>query len=276
MMSKTISRLYVLCPLASNDCKPSYNNVSMTTAHLHRVIEIFLVSLRLGLTSFGGPIAHLGYFRNEYVVRRKWLDERSYAEVVALRQVLPGPASSQVGMSIGMMRAGLLGSVAAWLGFTLPSALVMIAFAYGVTSLDAADAGWLHGLKIVAVAVVAQAVWGMSRTLTPDRLRIIMAMLATVAMLVFAAAWAQIVIIFAAALVGVGLLRSGAAVAGSPLNIPVSRRAGILALLALVVMLIALPLLRPGGNEPCRCRFRRFLPSRLAGLRRRPRSAAYA
>ena len=115
------------------------------------VLEVLGVSTRLGLTSFGGPVAHRGYFRDEYVARRRWLDEAQYADLVALCQFLPGPASSQVGMAIGMMRAGLLGGVAAWLGFTLPSALAMVAFAYGVQAFGVADAGWLHGLKVVAV-----------------------------------------------------------------------------------------------------------------------------
>src|SRR5215217_9613376 len=118
-------------------------------------LEVLGVSTRLGLTSFGGPIAHLGYFRNELVVRRKWLHETTYADLVALCQFLPGPASSQVGIGIGLMRAGLLGALAAWVGFTLPSALALIAFAYGVNRFNVTDAGWLHGLKIVAVAVVA-------------------------------------------------------------------------------------------------------------------------
>jgi chromate transporter len=133
-------------------------------------LEVLAVAARLGLTSFGGPIAHLGYFRDEYVVRRKWLDEKSYADLVALCQFLPGPASSQVGMAVGIARAGLPGALAAWLGFTLPSALALVLFAFGVNALGgAADAGWLHGLKIVAVAVVAQAVWGMAKSLCPDR-----------------------------------------------------------------------------------------------------------
>src|SRR5213595_580383 len=118
------------------------------------VAEVFAAFLKLGLMSFGGPIAHLGYFRNEFVKRRKWLDEATYADLVALCQFLPGPASSQVGIGIGLMRAGLLGALAAWVGFTLPSALALIAFAYGVNRFNVTDAGWLHGLKIVAVAVV--------------------------------------------------------------------------------------------------------------------------
>ena len=134
-----------------------------------RLAEVLLVACKLGLTSFGGPVAHLGYFRDEYVTRRKWLDEAAYADLVALCQFLPGPASSQVGMAVGMTRAGIGGGVAAWLGFTLPSALLLILFGYGMTALDhLATAGWLSGLKVVAVAVVAFAVYGMARTLAPD------------------------------------------------------------------------------------------------------------
>ena len=146
--------------------------------------EVLGAFLRLGLTSFGGPVAHLGYFRQEFVARRRWLDEETFADVVALCQFLPGPASSQVGIALGLTRAGPRGALAAWLGFTLPSALALIAFAYGVTEVDAAmDTGWLRGLKIVAVAVVAQAVWGMARTLCPDRARATIAILAADAVL---------------------------------------------------------------------------------------------
>src|SRR5271157_11899 len=134
--------------------------------------EVLRAFLRLGLTSFGGPVAHLGYFRAEFVERRRWLDEPAFADIVALCQSLPGPASSQVGISLGILRAGLPGAFAAWLGFTGPSALAMILFAYGVTAFgDLSHGAWLHGLKIVAVAVVAQAVWGMARSLCPDRER---------------------------------------------------------------------------------------------------------
>src|SRR3954451_14147839 len=132
--------------------------------------EVLAAFLRLGLTSFGGPVAHLGYFREEFVTRRRWLDDRSYADLVALCQFLPGPASSQVGIAIGLLRAGYAGALAAWTGFTLPSALIMVAFGYGVAAFgDVAGAPWLHGLKVAAVAVVAQAVLGMARTLAPDR-----------------------------------------------------------------------------------------------------------
>ena len=144
--------------------------------------SIFLIFLRLGLTSFGGPVAHLGYFRDEFVQRRRWLDERGYADLVALCQFLPGPASSQVGFSLGLMRAGYLGALAAWTGFTLPSAIALVLFAYGASGLSGpAGAGLVHGLKLVAVAIVAQAVWGMARSLCPDRER---ASIATVAALV--------------------------------------------------------------------------------------------
>ncbi|MBA3436348.1 MAG: chromate transporter, partial [Chloroflexi bacterium] len=132
------------------------------------VLEVFLAALRLGLTSFGGPIAHIGYFRNEYVDRRRWIDEHGFADLVALCQFLPGPASSQLGIAIGTRRAGLAGGLAAWLGFTLPSATALLLFAMLATSTDLADAGWVHGLKLVAVAIVAHAVLAMSRTLTPD------------------------------------------------------------------------------------------------------------
>ena len=132
------------------------------------VPEVLRVFLRLGLTSFGGPVAHLGYFRAEFVERRRWLDEPAFADIVALCQFLPGPASSQVGISLGILRAGLPGAFAAWLGFTTPSALAMILFGYGVAAFgDLSHAAWLHGVKIVAVAVVAQAVRGMARNLCP-------------------------------------------------------------------------------------------------------------
>src|SRR5690606_22180470 len=141
--------------------------------------HVFLIFLRLGLTAFGGPIAHLGYFRAEFVVRRQWLDDRSYSDLVALCQFLPGPASSQVGMALGLRRAGWAGLLAAWAGFTLPSALVLIAFAYGIAQDQTlAESGWVHGLKVVAVAVVAQAVWGMAKSLCPDRPRAALAFFA--------------------------------------------------------------------------------------------------
>src|SRR5215470_16104390 len=155
--------------------------------------EVLAVFLRLGLTSFGGPVAHLGYFHTEFVERRRWLDERSYVDLVALCQFLPGPASSQVGIGTGLLRAGLPGAFAAWAGFTLPSAIALVLFAYGVGALETAlGAGWLHGLKIAAVAVVAQAVWGMAKSLTPDRPRATLAAFAAVLVLLVPSAWGQI------------------------------------------------------------------------------------
>ena len=168
--------------------------------------EVLWVALRLGLTSFGGPIAHLGYFRNEYVVRRQWLNEPTYADVVALCQFLPGPASSQVGIIVGIVRAGLPGGLLAWLAFTLPSAIALVLFGYGVQQFDVSGAAWLHGLKVVAVAVVAQAVWGMSRSLAPDRERATIAILATIAALSWQTAIGQILIIVVAGIIGWRLL----------------------------------------------------------------------
>lgn len=213
------------------------------TAPQGSIIEVLAAFTRLGLTSFGGPIAHLGYFREEFVVRRRWLDDRTYADLAALCQFLPGPASSQTGIALGMMRAGLPGSLAAWLGFTLPSALLMIAAAYGVASLGA-DTAALHGLKVVAVAVVAQAVWGMARALCPDRERATIAILAAVALLVWSHALAQIVIIVAGGMIGWRVLRSGApAAAPSPLAVG-DRRLAVGCWIAFFALLIALPLAR--------------------------------
>lgn len=170
--------------------------------------EIFLVALRLGCTSFGGPVAHLAFFREEYVVRRRWLDEAQYADLVALCQFLPGPASSQTGFGIGYLQRGLAGGLAAWLGFTLPSALLMIGFASGVAALgDLETAGWLKGLKVAAVAVVAQAVWMMSRSLCPDWPRRALALVAAGLVLWLPWAWSQIAVIAAGALLGWMLLK---------------------------------------------------------------------
>ena len=170
-----------------------------TEANDHRVVqgspgEVFRVFLKLGVTSFGGPIAHLGYFRDELVVRRKWLDDTAYGDLVALCQFLPGPASSQVGFSLGLLRGnGLMGGFAAWFAFTMPSALILFAFAMSAAAFPGPVAkGSLHGLKLVAVAVVAQAIWGMSRTLTPDRARAGIALAAIAVVVVFAGSLGQI------------------------------------------------------------------------------------
>ena len=203
---------------------------------------VFLVFLRLGLTSFGGPVAHLGYFREELVVRRRWLSERNYADLVALCQFLPGPASSQVGMALGLARAGYPGALAAWLGFTLPSAVALILFALGLAHWgDAVPAGLLHGLKVVAVAVVAQAVWGMARSLCPDAPRISLMAVAACAVLWWSSAWAQVLVLALAALVGLWTLAPGQGAAHEPLPIPVGRRAGMAWLALFVALLLGLP-----------------------------------
>ncbi len=216
------------------------------------LLEVLAVFGRLGLTSFGGPVAHLGYFRQEFVERRRWLDERSYADVVALCQFLPGPASSQVGIAVGIKRAGILGGVAAWLGFTIPSAIALILFAYGVTAIgDVSDAGWLHGLKVVAVAVVGLAVWGMARTLCPDRPRATMAIVAAIALLAWQTPASQIAVIGAGGLVGWRLLREDADQQSSAPLFPVGRTVAIFCLTLFTTTLIALPLIeRVVSSEP--------------------------
>src|SRR5215207_1649541 len=208
-------------------------------------LEVFAVALRLGLTSFGGPIAHLAYFRDEYVVRRQWLDEKSYADLVALCQFLPGPASSQVGMAIGITRAGLPGAFAAWLGFTLPSALLLIAFALGIKTLGMATTGWLHGLKIVAVAVVAQAVWGMAKSLCPDRQRASLAIAAAIVALGWPTAGGQLVAILSAGIIGWLLFVPTAIVAHDGAQFSISKRVGVFAWLLFFALLFGLPALRP-------------------------------
>ncbi len=199
--------------------------------------------VRLGLTSFGGPTAHLGYFREEFVIRRGWLDDCTYADLVALCQFLPGPASSQAGIAIGMLRAGLAGGLAAWLGFTLPSALIMIAAAYGIAA-PGVDSTALRGLNIVAVAVVAQAVWGMARTLCPDRERATIALIAAVILLIWQGAFAQILIIATAGLAGWRLLHGGAPAAAHPPTVSFDRRIAMGCWIGFFSLLFALPLAR--------------------------------
>jgi len=215
-----------------------------------RALEVLAVAARLGLTSFGGPVAHLGYFHDEYVRRRWWIADDAYADLVALGQVLPGPASSQVGIAIGMMRAGLAGGLAAWLGFTLPSAALLVAFAFGVEELGVTSAGWLHGLKIAAVAVVAQAVAGMARTLTPDRERATLAGLAALTALLWPTAVTQVAIIVAAGLVGWRLVPAPAATVSRPIAVPVGRRGALAAWVVFGALLVGLPLLRQVAPSP--------------------------
>ncbi|QIB33000.1 chromate efflux transporter [Ancylobacter pratisalsi] len=204
--------------------------------------EVFVAFLKLGLTSFGGPVAHLGYFREELVRRRSWLGEEAYANIVALCQFLPGPASSQVGMAIGLMRAGPAGMAAAWLGFTLPSALAMIAFAYGVAGANAAGdgaAGWLGGLKVAAVAIVADAVLGMARNLCPDRERRTIALVAAAGAALAPGAAGQIGVILAGALVGLAWLRPATGEA-EPMSGHLPDRVRALAAFAFFALLLVL------------------------------------
>lgn len=207
--------------------------------------EVFAVFLKLGLTSFGGPIAHLGYYREELVAGRKWLDETDYADLVALCQFLPGPASSQVGFSLGIFRGnGLLGGLAAWFAFTMPSALILFAFAMSAAAFTGPVAeGLLHGLKLVAVAVVAQAIWAMARTLTPDRTRAGIALAAIAIVVFFAGSFGQIAAIVLGACAGLWLCRGDVAPVSGHLNFPVSRRAGIMALVLCAALLLVPPIL---------------------------------
>jgi chromate transporter len=206
--------------------------------------EVLLVFLRLGLTSFGGPIAHLGYFREEIVARRKWLDDKTYADLVALSQFLPGPASSKVGIAIGLLRAGYPGALAAWAGFTLPSAIALVLFAYGAAALgDALGSGWLHGLKVAAVAVVAQAVLGMMRALAPDRARATLVVVAAAIVLAFPTAWGQVAAILLGGIAGYALLPMAAPTDHVALPRVVSRSAAIVAIVLFFAILLGLPLL---------------------------------
>jgi chromate transporter len=208
-------------------------------------LEVLRVFLKLGLTCFGGPVAHIGYFRDEFVVRRKWIDEHAYADLVGLCQFLPGPASSQVGFSIGLMRAGYIGALAAWAGFTLPSAVLLVLFAYGASALQGpVGQGLLHGLKLTAVAIVAQAVWGMARTLCPDRERASIAVAAALIILLSASSAAQIGAIILGGAAGLWLCRNGAATPSGHVEMPVSRMAGLVALTAFFILLAGLPALR--------------------------------
>jgi len=210
---------------------------------------VLLVFLRLGCTSFGGPVAHLGYFRTELVERRRWLDEAGYVDIVALCQFLPGPASSQVAATLGALRAGLMGALAAWLGFTLPSALAMIAFGYGVAGFGGFHQPWLHGLKIVAVAVVAQAVWAMARKLCPDRERASVAVGAALLALFLPSAAGQIGAIVAAAVIGWCFFPAPAAQRAVPLAIRIPRRVAVLSLGLFFGLLFGLPLLATASDS---------------------------
>jgi len=203
------------------------------------------VATKLGLTSFGRPIAHLGYFHDEYVRRRKWIDEHAYADLVALCQFAPGPTSSKVGFSLGLLRAGYLGGLAAWVGFTLPSAVALLLFAYGAAALSGpVGTGVLHGLKLVAVAIVAQAVWGMARNLCPDRQRASIAGVAALIVLLSTSTFSQLAAILFGAIAGAVFCRHTGVIRAEHAPIKVSRRVGVAALAAFCGLLFGLPILR--------------------------------
>jgi chromate transporter len=207
-------------------------------------LEVLWIFLKLGVSCFGGPVAHLGYFRSEFVVRRSWLSEESYADLVGLCQFLPGPASSQVGFSIGLLRAGYAGGLAAWAGFTLPSAALLVLFAYGLSILKGTlGMGLLHGLKLVAVAIVGQAVWSMGRTLCPDRARAGIAVGVGVLVLLYTDPLTQILAILLGSAAGLALCRTQESMLGRGMAFPVSRRAGVTALALFLALLGGLPFL---------------------------------
>jgi len=211
---------------------------------LNSLLEILLVSTRLGLTSFGGPVAHLGYFHTEYIRRRKWMDEKSYADLVALCQFLPGPASSQVGIGIGVMRAGVLGGIVSFIGFTLPSVIALILFALLLQGFDVGTAGWIHGLKVVAVAVVAHAILGMAQNLTPDLKRKAIALFALVVTLLWQTAYSQVSVILLSALIGYLIYKDQKETTDAKINFPVSKLFATICLVLFFALLFLLPILR--------------------------------
>jgi chromate transporter len=218
------------------------DQVATPTSRTRAILEVLAVFFRLGLTSFGGPVAHLGYFRDEFVARRRWLDEKAYADLVALCQFLPGPASSQVGMSLGVLRAGVPGALAAWIGFTAPSAVALVIFAYGVeSSTGLLQGGILHGLKVVTVAVVAQAVWSMGRTLCADRQRLTIALASASVILLSPGALTQLLVIALAGLVGWKLLRVEQDFGPTVEEIRVPRAVSAAAAILFFVLLAMLP-----------------------------------
>jgi chromate transporter len=218
------------------------SDVTSNSATHGSASEVLAVFLRLGLSCFGGPIAHLGYFHDEFVARRKWLDEKTYVDLVALSQFLPGPASSKVGIAIGLSRAGYLGALAAWTGFTLPSAIALVLFGYGVASFGSAlHSGWVHGLMVAAVAVVAQAVLMMMRSLAPDRARATLAVVAAVIVMVLPTTVAQIGAILLGAIIGLVLFRTAPPADHVSLPHPVSRGVAIAAIVVFFAILLGLP-----------------------------------
>ncbi|MBX0359751.1 chromate efflux transporter [Halobacillus sp. Nhm2S1] len=207
------------------------------------LLEIFKASTKLGFTSFGGPVAHLAYFKDEYIDRRKWLDDKTYADIIALCQFLPGPASSQVGIAIGMLRGGLLGGIISWIGFTVPSIIVLVLFALLYQSFDLADATFIHSLKVVAAAVVLHALIGLGKKLTPDRPRIAIALVSALILLLYPSAWMQLLIILAAGLFGWKMFSGMVESKIQPFPVTFSKKIGVASLGILATLLIFLPIL---------------------------------
>ncbi|XDD46858.1 chromate efflux transporter [Leptospira sp. WS39.C2] len=209
-----------------------------------KLFQIFLTALKLGCTSFGGPIAHLGYFHDEYVTKKKWISAHAYADLVALCQFLPGPASSQVGMAIGLSRGGILGAILSWVGFTLPSAIILILFGLGLSVIDVTNhKHWLHGLKVVAVAVVAQAILGMGKKLCPDKERLTIAIITSVILLFFSSAFLQITILVLSGIIGIYFLKSNEVLPHDSIH-KGKKSIGFIFLILFFILLFLLPILR--------------------------------
>ncbi|MBH0154787.1 chromate transporter [Fictibacillus sp. 5RED26] len=223
--------------------------MTQNKSRLKILIEILIVSTRLGLTSFGGPIAHLGYFHEEYVRKRKWMDEKSYADLVALCQFLPGPASSQVGIGIGVMRGGVLGGIVSFIGFTLPSVIALIVFALILQGLNVSDLSWIHGLKLVAVAVVAHAILGMAEKLTPDLKRKTIALLALIGTLLWQTAFSQVGVILLAGILGFLLYKDQTNNDETKYEFPISKKFAVICLSLFFALLLLLPLLRDATSN---------------------------
>ncbi|MGP4069210.1 chromate efflux transporter [Halobacillus sp. B29] len=217
---------------------------------LQILLEILFTSTKLGLTSFGGPVAHLAYFKDEYIDRRKWLNDKTYADLIALCQFLPGPASSQVGISIGILRGGILGGITSFIGFTLPSVIVLVVFALLYQNFSLADADFIHSLKVVAAAVVLHALIGLGQKLTPDKSRKAIAVVAALVMLLYPSAWIQIVIILAAGLLGLSWFKDKAESKIEPFDVSISKKTGVLSLTILGVSLVSLPIITSLVNNP--------------------------
>ncbi len=220
------------------------SNTHSNTRKPDNLFEVLKVSTKLGLTSFGGPIAHLGYFHNEYVRKRKWMDERNYADLVALCQFLPGPASSQIGIGIGTIRAGLLGGIMAWIGFTMPSIIAMVLFAFLLKGFDIGSSGWIHGLNVVAVAIVAQAVLSMGQKLASGRVKATIAVISAAAALLSPTAYSQVAIIILSGLFGLVIYRKMNVPENSIAPVQISKISSVLCILAFFLLLILLPALR--------------------------------